>query len=133
MEDQKNITALISGRDLLSLLRILHRAFTMASRMRVSPLPPLKVSTVAGIVGLTGIVGIFLFKDYLDLPAEFLAMLGFGVGLSSGATLLTPHLSLVSIYNDIRSAMRATQHAGMDGNYAAMQQSSLPVLPSCSS
>jgi len=49
--------------------------------MRLSYLPPLMVYMAAGISGLTGIVGTFFIKDYLDLPAEFLAMLGFWVGL----------------------------------------------------
>ena len=39
------------------------------------------VYMAAGISGLTGIVGTFFIKDYLDLPAEFLAMLGFCSGL----------------------------------------------------
>lgn len=39
------------------------------------------VYLAAGISGLTGIVGTFSIKDYLDLPAEFLAMLGFWAGL----------------------------------------------------
>ncbi len=39
------------------------------------------VYLAAGISGLTGIVGTFFIKEYLDLPAEFLAMLGFWAGL----------------------------------------------------
>jgi hypothetical protein len=49
--------------------------------VRLSYLPPLMVYMAAGISGLTGIVGTFFIKDYLDLPAEFLAMLGFWAGL----------------------------------------------------
>jgi len=49
--------------------------------MRLSFLPPLMVYMAAGISGITGIVGTFFIKDYLGLPAEFLAMLGFWVGL----------------------------------------------------
>lgn len=50
-------------------------------QMRLSCLPPLMVYMTAGMSGLTGIVGTFFIKDYLGLPAEFLAMLGFWVGL----------------------------------------------------
>jgi hypothetical protein len=53
----------------------------LTRQMRLSYLPPLMVYMAAGISGLTGIVGTFFIKDYLDLPAEFLAMLGFWAGL----------------------------------------------------
>ncbi len=44
-------------------------------------LPPLMVYLAAGIQGLTGIVGTFYVKEHLDLSAEFLAALGFWVGI----------------------------------------------------
>jgi len=50
-------------------------------QLRLSYLPPLMVYLAAGISGLTGIVGTFFVKDYLGLPAEFLAMLGFWAGI----------------------------------------------------
>lgn len=68
-------------RALLSHSRILHRAFTMTHRMKLYHLPPPEISGATTISGLTGIVGTFFIKVYLDLPAEFLAMLGFWVGL----------------------------------------------------
>ena len=49
--------------------------------LRLSYLPPLMVYLAAGISGLTGIVGTFFVKEYLGLPAEFLAMLGFWAGI----------------------------------------------------
>jgi len=45
--------------------------------VRLSYLPPLMVYTAAGVSGLTAIVGTFFIKEYLDLPASFLAALGF--------------------------------------------------------
>ena len=44
-------------------------------------LPPLMVYLAAGIQGLTGIVGTFYVKEHLNLSAEFLAALGFWVGI----------------------------------------------------
>ena len=50
-------------------------------QVRVDYLPPLMVYAAAGISGLTAIVGTFFIKEYLGLSAEFLAMLGFWVGI----------------------------------------------------
>ncbi len=61
-------------------------------QMRLSYLPPLMVYMAAGISGLTGIVGTFFIKDYLDLPAEFLAMLGFWAGLPWALKMPLGHL-----------------------------------------
>jgi MFS family permease len=61
-------------------------------QMRISYLPPLMVYMAAGISGLTGIVGTFFIKDYLDLPAEFLAMLGFWAGLPWALKMPLGHL-----------------------------------------
>jgi len=60
--------------------------------MRLSYLPPLMVYLAAGVSGLTGIVGTFFVKDFLDLPAEFLAMLGFWVGLPWALKMGLGHL-----------------------------------------
>jgi hypothetical protein len=49
----------------------------LGREVRLSYLPPLMVYTAAGISGLTAIVGTFFIKEYLDLPASFLAALGF--------------------------------------------------------
>ena len=53
----------------------------LGREMRLSYLPPLMVYLAYGVQGLTGIVGTFFVKDYLGLSAEFLAMLGFWVGI----------------------------------------------------
>ena len=59
---------------------------------RLSYLPPLMVYLAAGISGLTGIVGTFFVKDYLGLPAEFLAMLGFWAGIPWALKMPLGHL-----------------------------------------
>jgi MFS family permease len=66
--------------------------FDLLRQMRISYLPPLMVYMAAGISGLTGIVGTFFIKDYLDLPAEFLAMLGFWAGLPWALKMPLGHL-----------------------------------------
>lgn len=53
----------------------------LGRELRLSYLPPLMVYMAAGISGLTDIVGTFFVKDYLGLSAEFLAALGFWVGI----------------------------------------------------
>lgn len=60
--------------------------------LRLSYLPPLMVYLAAGISGLTGIVGTFFIKDYLGLPAEFLAMLGFWAGIPWALKMPLGHL-----------------------------------------
>ena len=64
----------------------------LARQVRLSYLPPLLVYMAAGISGLTGIVGTFFVKDYLGLSAEFLAMLGFWVGLPWALKMPLGHL-----------------------------------------
>lgn len=64
----------------------------LGRQMRVTYLPPLMVYMAAGISGLTGIVGTFFVKDYLGLSAEFLAMLGFWVGLPWALKMPLGHL-----------------------------------------
>jgi MFS family permease len=61
--------------------RILAPLVDLAQSMRLSFLPPLMVYVAAGISGLTGIVGTFYVKERLGLSAEFLAILGFWVGM----------------------------------------------------
>jgi hypothetical protein len=53
----------------------------LGREMRLSYLPPLMVYVAAGVSGLTGIVGTFFVKEYLGLSAEFLAALGFWMGI----------------------------------------------------
>ncbi len=60
--------------------------------MQLSYLPPLMVYAAAGISGLTGIVGTFFIKDYLGLSAEFLATLGFWVGIPWALKMPLGHL-----------------------------------------
>ena len=64
----------------------------LGRQMRVTYLPPLMVYMAAGISGLTGIVGTFFVKDYLGLSAEFLAMLGFWVGMPWALKMPLGHL-----------------------------------------
>ena len=54
---------------------------TLMTQFRVSYLPPLMVYLAAGISGLTSVVGAFFVKDHLGLSAEFLAALGFWLGI----------------------------------------------------
>jgi hypothetical protein len=61
-------------------------------RIRLSYLPPLLVYMAAGISSLTGIVGTFFVKDTLGLSAEFLAMLGFWIGLPWALKMPLGHL-----------------------------------------
>jgi hypothetical protein len=64
----------------------------LGREMRLSYLPPLMVYVAAGISGLTGIVGTFFVKDYLGLSAEFLAGLGFWVGIPWALKMPLGHL-----------------------------------------
>ncbi|WP_018410563.1 MFS transporter [Methyloversatilis thermotolerans] len=65
---------------------------SLGREMRLSYLPPLMVYMAAGIQGLTGIVGTFFVKDYLGLSAEFLAALGFWVGIPWALKIPLGHL-----------------------------------------
>jgi hypothetical protein len=65
---------------------------SLARAMRLSYLPPLMVYLAAGISGLTAIVSTFFVKDYLGLSAEFLAALGFWVGLPWALKMPLGHL-----------------------------------------
>lgn len=53
----------------------------LIKQLRWSYLPPLMVYLAAGVSGLTAIVGTFFVKDYLGLPATFLAGLTFWAGI----------------------------------------------------
>jgi hypothetical protein len=53
----------------------------MGREMRLSYLPPLMIYVAYGIQSLTAIVGTFFVKDYLGLPASFLAALAFWAGI----------------------------------------------------
>ncbi|WP_200389449.1 hypothetical protein [Thiocapsa imhoffii] len=53
----------------------------LGRELRLSYLPPLMVYLAYGIQGLTAIVGTFFVKDYLGLPASFLAALAFWAGI----------------------------------------------------
>jgi hypothetical protein len=72
--DQRGFTAAIGhwlDRNILEIGR----------EMRLSYLPPLMIYVAYGIQGLTAIVGTFFVKDYLGLPASFLAALAFWAGI----------------------------------------------------
>ncbi|NIO08078.1 MAG: hypothetical protein GTO40_08785 [Deltaproteobacteria bacterium] len=86
-----------SARILLSGFRSLcqwtdNTVFDLARQFRLTYLPPLMVYTAAGISGLTGIVGTFFVKDYLGLSAEFLAALGFWIGIPWALKMPLGHL-----------------------------------------
>lgn len=64
----------------------------LGREMRFSYLPPLMVYVAAGVSGLTGIVGTFFVKEYLGLSAEFLAALGFWMGIPWALKMPLGHL-----------------------------------------
>lgn len=64
----------------------------LGREVRLSFLPPLMVYVAYGISALTGIVGTFFVKDYLGLSAEFLAALGFWIGLPWALKVPVGHL-----------------------------------------
>ncbi len=64
----------------------------LGRQMRLAYLPPLMVYYAYGISALTGIVGTFFIKDYLDLPAAFLATLGFWAGIPWALKIPLGHL-----------------------------------------
>jgi hypothetical protein len=53
----------------------------LGRQFRWSYLPPLMVYFAAGVSALTAIVGTFFVKEYLDLPAAFIAGLAFWAGI----------------------------------------------------
>ncbi len=53
----------------------------LGRQFRWSYLPPLMVYFAAGVSALTAIVGTFFVKEYLDLPAGFIAGLAFWAGI----------------------------------------------------
>lgn len=64
----------------------------LGREVRLSFLPPLMVYAAYGISALTAIVGTFFVKDYLGLSAEFLAMLGFWIGIPWALKMPIGHL-----------------------------------------
>ncbi|MHB9096502.1 MAG: MFS transporter [Syntrophales bacterium] len=64
----------------------------LGRELRLSYLPPLMVYMAAGVSGLTGIVGTFFVKEYLGLPASFLAALGFWAGIPWALKMPLGHL-----------------------------------------
>lgn len=65
---------------------------TSALRPRWSYLPPLLIYLAAGVSGLTAIVSTFFVKNYLDLPAEFIASLAFWATLPWSLKIVLGHL-----------------------------------------
>ncbi len=63
-----------------------------ALQLRWSYLPPLLIYLAAGLSGLTAIASTFFVKDYLDLPAEFIASLAFWATLPWSLKILLGHL-----------------------------------------
>ncbi len=66
--------------------------FGIFQEMRWSYVPPLMVYLAAGISGFTGIIESFYVKEELGLSAEFLAGLGFWVGLPWALKMPLGHL-----------------------------------------
>ena len=65
-----------------SISRWFDRTFLdLGRQLRWSYLPPLMVYFAAGVSALTAIVGTFFVKEYLDLPAAFIASLAFWAGI----------------------------------------------------
>jgi len=64
----------------------------LGREMRLTFLPPLMVYVAYGIQGLTAIAGQFFVKDYLGLSAEFLAALGFWIGIPWALKMPVGHL-----------------------------------------
>jgi hypothetical protein len=69
-----------------------HNILELGRELRLSYMPPLMVYMAAGISGLTGIVGTFFVKEYLGLPASFLAALGFWAGIPWALKMPLGHL-----------------------------------------
>ncbi len=67
-------------------------SLSLARSFRLSYMPPLMVYVAAGISGLTGIAGTFFVKEYLELSAEFLAVLGFWAGIPWALKMPVGHL-----------------------------------------
>jgi hypothetical protein len=90
------VTGTATKTDILMNSRLLrwidNNILSLGRDMRASYLPPLMVYMAAGIQGLTGIVGTFFVKDYLGLSAEFLAALGFWVGIPWALKIPLGHL-----------------------------------------
>lgn len=61
-------------------------------QMRWSFVPPLLVYFAYGVQGITTVAGTFFVKEYLDLPAAFLAGLAFWVGLPWALKMPVGHL-----------------------------------------
>ena len=65
---------------------------SLGREVRLTFLPPLMIYVAYGIQGLTAIAGQFFVKDYLGLSAEFLAALGFWVGIPWALKMPVGHL-----------------------------------------
>ena len=64
----------------------------LGRQMHWSFLPPLMIYFSAGVSGLTAIVGTFFVKDYIGLPASFLAAIAFWAGLPWALKMPLGHL-----------------------------------------
>jgi hypothetical protein len=65
---------------------------SLGREVRLTFLPPLMIYVAYGIQGLTAIAGQFFVKDYLGLSAEFLAALGFWIGIPWALKMPVGHL-----------------------------------------
>ena len=64
----------------------------LSRQMRWSFLPPLLIYFAYGAQGITSVAGAFYVKEYLDLPAAFLAGLSFWVGIPWALKMPIGHL-----------------------------------------
>jgi hypothetical protein len=64
----------------------------LGREMRLSYLPPLMVYVAAGVSTFTGVVETFFIKGHLGLSAEFLAALGFWIGIPWALKMPLGHL-----------------------------------------
>ncbi len=64
----------------------------LKTQWHIAYVPPLMIYLAAGLSGLTGIVNTFFVKDYLNLSAEFMAVLGFWVMLPWTLKMPVGHL-----------------------------------------
>ncbi len=65
---------------------------SLGREVRLTFLPPLMIYVAYGIQGITAIAGQFFVKDYLGLSAEFLAALGFWIGIPWALKMPIGHL-----------------------------------------
>lgn len=102
-----------------SISRWFDRTFLELGRQfRWSYLPPLMVYFAAGVSALTAIVGTFFVKEYLDLPAAFIAGLAFWAGIPWVLKMPLGHLvDLIWRWTSLLSLSRRCSHRTQSRNH----------------